>query len=323
MINPSFFDAKKVMVTGGTGLIGTNMINQLLHSGAKITAIIHKTKPYINNKKINYIKADLTKYDECLKITKNQDYIIHCAAASFGIEIMSKDPKRLVTSNILMNTNLLDAAHTNKVERFLFISSSTIYPPSNMEIPEEYDKNKEPFPLYLGVGGTKRMGEYLCDFYRKTYGMKICILRPVNTYGPFDKFGEGSHVLPALIKRAEKENPLNVWGDGETVRDFIYIDDFIDQALLALEKKADCDPLNIGTGIAQPLRQIIPLIMKAWNKKEYEIKYDNSKPNANPYVILSIGKSRNSLGITPGITLEEGTKRTVEWYKKNKGKIRR
>jgi len=148
--------------------------------------------------------------------------------------------------------------------------------------------------------------------------MKIALLRPTAVYGPRDNFDPmGGHVIPALICRAsEKENPFVVWGTGEEVRDFLYVGDLARACLLLLEKRADCDPVNIGYGEPITIRQTVQIILAATGHADATLQFDATKPSAIPVRMVDISKARRILGFEPQTTLEQGITKTVDWYRR-------
>ncbi len=287
---------KKILVAGGTGLVGANLTKRLKDLGADVSSSYFSTQPTLF--KEIYKKFDFTKFEDCLEATKNKDYVIICAAKSFGVKLTKENPSIYILPNLKINANFLEACQINKVERVIFISSSTVYQEANYPISDdELDLNKPPYEIYFGAGWLNRYIEQLAKFYDKFYGMKIGILRPTNIYGPFDKFDdEKSNVIPALIKRAlKKENPFIVWGDGFTVRDFIYVDDFIDDLLDVLDKYCVCDPINVGSGEELTVKAAADIILDVCGHK-VEPVYDKTKPTAIPYRMLNLKKFESLFG---------------------------
>ncbi|MDP2599829.1 MAG: NAD-dependent epimerase/dehydratase family protein [Deltaproteobacteria bacterium] len=306
---------KKVLVAGGTGLVGANLALRLKDLGANVRATYFSRKPSFLPE--NFKKFDFTELDQCLEATKDMQYVFICAAQTFGAKIMKENPTALVLPNLRINSGLLEACRLNKVEKVVFISSSTVYQEAFFPIREdELDLNIPTYDLYLGVGGMKRYIEQLCRFYFKTYGMKIGIVRPTNIYGPYDKFDDDkSHVLPALIKRAlKKENPYVVWGDGYTVRDFIYVDDFVDALMNVLQRYCVCDPINFSSGTSITIREAVGVILEACGHPVGP-RYDERKPIAIPYRMLNTTKYNSIFGAKKQTSFAEGIQKTVAWYR--------
>lgn len=316
-----FYKDKRVLVAGGTGLIGATVIEELLKRGARVKATVHKKPPVVQNKAVDYVKCDLTKKKGCADAIKDVDYVVLCAANTSGAAVMTKNPMVHITTNLLINSQMLEAACLAKVDRFLFVSSTTVYPPVQYPVKEEEAFNGDPHDSYYGVGWMKRYTEILARFYHKKYGMKVAIIRPTNVYGPYDKFDfETSHVLPALIRRAlEGQDPFEVWGDGSAVRDFVYSTDMADALLTALEKSVDCNPINVGSGQPVTIKESVELILKLTGRGKTRVVYDASKPTTIPIRLVDLTKAKSILGFEAKVPFEVGLKKTIDWYRKTVG----
>jgi len=307
-----------VLVAGGAGFVGTNLINKLLSIGANVTATLFKKSTIIKNDKVRYIHCDLRKPKDCKKVCKNVDYVIMCAANTSGAQVMATMPLVHLTPNILMNMNMLEAAYEADVEKFLFMSSNTVYPLTDYPVKED-DVTNEFYNSYHIVAWMKRFTEIVCDMYANKIKkpMKTVVVRPGNLYGPYDKFDKvKSKVIPALIRRAvEKHDPFVVWGDGMDLKDFLYIDDYIEGMLLAMEKLDEFQPINIANGNAVTIRDVLKEILIAADYQNAPVEYDASKPTMIPKRMIDISLAKNILGWQPKISLQEGIKKTVAWYK--------
>lgn len=234
------FRTSKVLVAGGAGFVGVNLIKRLSELGAEVTATLHKKPVVIDDGRIKYIRCDLTKREDCRRAVEGADYVFMCAANTSGAAVMEKTPLVHVTPNVVMNTLMLEAAYKAGVQNFLFISSNTVYPATDHPVKEDEMVPGQMFEKYFCVGWMKQFTEILCKMYAEKIKntMKTVVVRPANIYGPHDDFvWETSHVLPALIRKVvERHDPIEVWGDGNDIKDFIYIDDFVEGVLLAIEK---------------------------------------------------------------------------------------
>lgn len=316
-----FFKNRKVLVTGGAGFVGTNLILKLLKTGAKVRATIHKKPSQIKSSKVEFVKADLTKPSDCRKISKGMDYVFMCAANTSGAAVIEKTPLIHVTPNVIMNSLMLEAAHQTGVKKFLFISSNTVYPLTNYPV-KENNVNHTLYEKYFPVGWMKLFTEKMCEMYstRIKNPMNTIIVRPGNVYGPYDDFNwESSHVIPALIRKVvERHNPLEVWGDGKDIKDFIYVEDLVEGLILAMEKLNQFDQINIGGGERITIRKVLKEIFRADNFKNPAVVFNISKPTMIPIRLINISKAKKVLGFTPKTSLEEGIKKTVEWYKQTR-----
>lgn len=318
MVNSAYLsslEGKNILVAGGTGLVGTNLTRRFKTMGGNVLSTYFSKEPVIF--KQQYKKFDFTQFEDCVEATSGIDFVIICAAQVFGAKVMKENPTASILPNLKINAGLLEACSLNKVKKVIFISSSTVYQEAYYPISEEQlDLNKPPYDLYFGVGWINRYIEQLAVFYYKKHDLKIGIVRPTNIYGPYDTFDdEKSHVIPALIKRAlKKENPYVVWGDGYTVRDFIYVEDFIDDILNILNRYCVCEPINIGSGEALSVRTAVKTILDVCDHNVTP-EYDETKPSAIPYRMLNTTKYESVFGKRKGLSFREGIKNTVDWYK--------
>lgn len=316
-----FFKNKKVLVTGGAGFIGTNLILNLLEREAQVRATIHKKPPQIKNSKVKFINADLTKQSDCKKAVKGIDYVFMCAANTSGAAVIEKSPLVHVTPNVIMNALMLEASHKANVKKFLFISSNTIYPLTDFPVKED-DVNYTFYDKYIPVGWMKLFTEKVCEMYATKIKnpMITIVIRPGNTYGPYSDFDpQKSHVIPALIKKfVERQKPLEVWGNGKDIKDFIYVEDLVEGLILAMEKINQFDQVNIGGGKPISIRDVLKAIIKTGDLKKPKIIFNTSKPTMIPIRLININKAKKILNFVPKTSLEEGIKKTVRWYRQIK-----
>lgn len=309
----------KVLVVGGAGFVGVNLINKLLELGAEITATLHKKPAVIEDDRIKYLSCDLTVAEDCERVVEGVEYVFMCAANTSGAAVMETRPLVHVTPNVIMNTLMLDAAYKAGVKKFLFISSNTVYPPTDYPVKEDEMFNGDLFEKYFCVGWMKRFTEILCQMYATKIKnpMKTVVVRPANIYGPYDDFEwETSHVIPALIRKVvERHQPIEVWGDGNDVKDIIFIDDFIEGMLLAMEHIDTYDPINIATGRPCSIKQALDVILDVDNYRDAEISFNTSKPSMIPKRLIDISKARELLGFEAKTSLKEAIMKTVNWYR--------
>ena len=308
----------RVLVTGGAGFVGINLINRLLDEGAQVRATLYNKDPVIKDHRIEYIRGDLRLEEDCEKVVDGMDYIFMCAANTSGAKVMSTTPLVHLTPNMLMNIQMLQAAYTFGVKKFLFISSNVVYPLTDFAV-KESDVTNEFYESYHIVAWMKRFTEIVCEMYtnRIREPMKTVVVRPGNLYGPYDKFDwEKSKVIPAIMRRAiERHDPFEVWGDGMDLKDFLYIDDCIDGLMLAMEKLEEFEPINIASGIPVTIREVLAEILKSSEYTDADVQYDSSKPTMIPKRMIDISLAKEKLGFEPKVPLKDGIKRTVEWYK--------
>ena len=317
-----FYKDKKVLVTGGTGLIGKPLVKMLIESGANVR-IVSLDNPQKLHPQIEFICADLTKYENCKKACRNVDYVFNLIGIKGSPKMMKERPATYFVPSLMFSTNMMESAYRAGVKNFLFTSSVGVYAPAEVFFEDDAEKTL-PSPNDLFGGWHKRTGELQARTYKIEYGWdKISIVRPTNTYGPHDNFDpENAMVVPSLIKRVlDGENPLVVWGDGSPVRDFIHAKDVAGGMLLALEKNPGPDkPINLGSGTGYTIKNLVDIIINNVEKKP-DVIWDTSKPSGDKKRVMDITRARELLGWKPEISLEEGIKETMEWYKKNKDVI--
>jgi nucleoside-diphosphate-sugar epimerase len=209
------------------------------------------------------------------------------------------------------------------IDRLLYTSSACAYP-VDLQTAEEQPPLKEDDALKHGAkpdsdyGWTKLLGEIQCQAYHRSYGMKVSIVRPFNPYGPRESFDpKDSHVIPALIRKAvRRENPFVAWGDGRQARAFEYVDDLVEGIILAIEKKVDADPVNLGSSYPVTIRELAELVLKVTGY-DTSIMWDTSKPQGVKSRKADMSKAWNILGWKPRTPLEEGLTRTLNWFLKS------
>jgi len=320
------FKGKNVLVAGGSGFVGVNLIRRLLDLNAGVRAILHKKGPIIRDDRIEYVRCDLLNMEDCKKVVSDMDYVFMCAANTSGAAVIASTPLVHVTPNIIMNSQILEASYYAGVKKFVFLSSNAAYPPTaDRPVREDEMFDGDPYDTYFGVGWMKRYTEILCRMYSQKLKntMATVVIRPSNIYGPYDDFDFAtSHVMAAMIRKvADRHNPIIMWGDGNDVRDMIYIDDFVEAVMLAAAKIDTYEPLNIGAGKGYRLRDIQQMILKIDGYDNAEIKYDTSKPSMIPVRLIDVSKADKVIGFRPDIGLDEGIRKTLRWYREEYGKI--
>tara|TARA_B100000965_G_scaffold19470_1_gene14574 strand:+ start:36389 stop:37339 length:951 start_codon:yes stop_codon:yes gene_type:complete len=306
---------KKILIVGGSGFIGTNILKKIDKLKYKIFATKFKNKNFFAVKKVKYLKGDIRNLDFCKKITKSADTVIMCAAVSSGSMIIQNNPMYHVDDNIKMNLNILKACSVNRVKKFVFISSNTVYPISKKPMKEK-DVNYSLFHKYFNVGWMKIFSEKLCEMYKNK--MNILIIRPGNIYGPHDKFDPiRSKVIAALINKFEKKKSIEIWGNGKDIKDFIYVEDFVDSLLKLTQKLKGFHILNVASGKSISLKKIIDFMVKIYKVNKKNIKYNLSKPTMIPVRKININKIKNLIKYKSNFPIYEGISKTIVWYRKN------
>jgi len=314
----SFYDEKRVLVTGGSGLVGSHLIEELLARHAQVRTVIHSRPLQTSVDKVDCVTGDLTKLDDCIEALGDVECVFHLAAFVGGVGRNKSHPAGMYTPNMLMQTNVLEAARLKDVEAYLYTSSVCLYPGQISLLREEEAWDGFPERTNASYGWVKRMGELQCQAYAEEYGMDIAIVRPTNAYGAYDNFDlESSHVIPALVRKAvERRDPYEVWGTGEVSRDFIHARDIARGMMLALEKYHVADPLNLGTGQGTKIRDLAHLILRLSGHENARVVFDRTRPLGQLGRVVDTRKAKEKIGFEAQITLEEGLKETVAWYRK-------
>ena len=312
------FRNKRILVTGGAGFVGVNLIQRLLDLDADVTATLHRKAAVIDDPRIRYIQGDLRFQADCAAAVNGADYVFMCAANTSGAAVMETTPLAHLTPNVLMNVSMLEAAYQAGVKKFLFVSSNTVYPVTDYPV-KETDVTNEFFDKYFVVAWMKRFTEIVCEMYatRIKEPMKVCVVRPANIYGEFDDFEwETSHVIPALIRKVvERHSPVEVWGDGEDLKEFIYVQDFIDGMLLAMEKIDGFEPVNIAAGNPTTVKEVLLTLLDIDGYTEARIEFDTSKPTMIRKRLIDPSRAETLLGFRAATSMEDGLKKTVAWYR--------
>lgn len=305
--------SKKYLLTGGSGFLGKYVYSKLIQRGVdKKNIIIPRSSEY-----------DLRKWDNCIRLLENVDIVIHLAANVGGIGYNIKYPGTLFYDNAVMGIQLMEAARQKNIEKFVATGTVCAYP-NLTDVPFKEEDLWNGFPEITNApyGIAKKILHVQSESYRKQYGFNSVFLLPVNLYGPGDHFHlEHSHVIPALIMKfvdAMENNIENVtvWGSGKPSREFLYVEDAAEAIILALENYNRSDPVNLGS--SQEIR-IIDLVDLIKDLTGYfgEIIWDHSKPDGQPRRKLDISKAEKELGFRAKTKLDDGLKKTIDWYYQN------
>nr|MBI5455844.1 SDR family NAD(P)-dependent oxidoreductase [Candidatus Levybacteria bacterium] len=318
----NFWKGKKVLVTGGAGFIGSHVVEKLVARGAKVSVMDNLISGTLDNlekvkDKVTFIKGDCTVLAEAEKACSGQDIVMNLAAKVGGIEYNRTHQATMFRDNLPIETIMIEAARKAKVGRFLVVSSACVYSHDcSIPTPESEGFLDEPEPTNGGYGWAKRMGEKIGEYYAQEFGMAVGIVRPYNCYGPRDHLDpEKSHVIPSLIKRVfDEENPVRVWGSGNQTRAFLYVEDLAEGMILAIEKYSKPDPINLGTDEEISIKDLINKIIKI-SGMNTKIEFDTSKPDGSPRRNCDNKKAITKISFKPTVKLDEGLKKTIEWYK--------
>lgn len=315
MINVSIlksFAKKNALVTGGTGLIGRQVVKILCDSGASVKVVSLDLIKVDDRAK--HILGDLTDFTLCKKLTKDMDFVFHLAGIKGSIEVTKQKPASFFVPLLMFNTNMLEACRINNVGKVVYTSSIGAY--SSAEIFRESD-DQFGAPMDMFPGWAKRMAELQIQAYKIQYGLNnFAIVRPCNVYGPGDNFDpNNAMVIPSLMYRiAHKENPVIVWGDGSAIRDFAYSLDVAEGVILALYHGTKGGFVNLASGRGYTIKELVEALNEFI---KFNYKFDASKPSGFPKRVMDISKARELIGYNPSTSLLEGLKETWKWFLDN------
>ncbi len=309
----------KIVICGASGFIGRNIAEKLAtRDDLVVFGTYFKNKPSGTSRKIKLIQADLTKIEDVEKVIAGKDIVIQAAAVTSGSKDIVMKPYVHVTDNAIMNSLIFRAAFENKLKHVVFFSCTVMYPNQEKSVREE-DFRYQITDKYFGVGWTKVYLEKMCEFFSKISKTKYTAIRHSNIYGPFDKYDlEHSHVLGATITKVMKaQEKIVVWGDGSESRDLLYVSDLVNFVELVLShQKTPFELVNVGLGSAISVANLVKKIIEVSGKK-IKIEFDISKPTIKFSLSLNLDKAKKVYNWKPKVAIEEGIKKTINWYQKN------
>ena len=301
---------QKILVTGGAGFLGKQVVAQLLAAGADRGKIsIPRSKD-----------LDLCKWENCQKAVDRQDLVIHLAAHVGGIGLNKEKPAELFYDNLMMGTQLIHAAYQAGVSKFVCVGTICAYPKFT-PVPFKEDDLWIGYPEETNApyGIAKKALLVQLEAYRQQYDFNGIYLLPVNLYGPGDNFDPASsHVIPALIRKVHEakvagDRSISVWGDGSPTREFIYSDDAARGIVISAQLYNSSDPVNLGTNREITIKDLITLICKLMDY-DGELVWQTDKPNGQPRRCLDTSRAKERFGFEAEIGFEEGLRRTIAWY---------
>jgi GDP-L-fucose synthase len=328
----SFLSKKRITVTGGAGFLGSFVVKKLKQHGCK-DVFVPRSKDY-----------NLVENEACKRLYKDAkpDIVIHLAAKVGGIGANRSNPGKFFYDNLMMGVQMMEVGRQLGIEKFVAIGTICAYPKfTPVPFKEEDLWNGYPEETNAPYGLAKKMLLVQAQAYRQQYGFNAIYLLPVNLYGPGDNFDlESSHVIPAIIRKCvevknaeaevkvkvETSQPrpkpqtrpsITVWGTGNPTREFLYVEDAAEGIALATEKYNKPDPINLGAGFEISIKDLVGLIVKLTGFKG-SVVWDTSKPDGQPRRRLDTSKAEKEFGFKSGISLEEGLKRTIQWYMDNR-----
>ena len=315
------YKGARVLVAGGTGTIGVQVVKQLLNRGSIVTIVsldnISKIQSMFgaDSSRINFKHMDLTLMESCAESVKDQDIVLNLVGIKGSTGIGETKVASYLIPMLRFQTNLMEAAFNEKISRFLFTGSVCSYPQSELHV-EENMWNGMPKQNDRIPGIAKRVGELLGEAFELEFGWDaVRVVRPSNVYGPYDDFNPSTaQVIPSLIHKANSGGAeMNVWGDGSAIRDFIYSEDVAYWMLEALEKAPSNYPINLGSGEGVTIKDIAETVIRVV-KPDMRINWIPSGPVGDPVRVMSMERAREILGYTQRTSLAEGLAKTNSWY---------
>ena len=308
----------KIYIAGHRGMVGSAIWRNLKKNG--YTQLIGKSSSKLdlrNQQDVNEFFA-----------TEQPDIVIDAAARVGGILANSEYPYNFLMENLQIQNNLIDAAHQHNTTKFIFLGSSCIYPKhASQPLKEEYLLTDSLEPTNEWYAIAKIAGVKACEAIRKQYGKDFVSLMPTNLYGPYDNFDlKTSHVLPAMIRKFHEakvkeergdsvSEPVELWGSGTPMREFLHVDDLAAATRFAVENKLEDNLYNIGTGTDLTIKELAETIQKIVGHQG-DIVWDSSKPDGTPRKLMDVSKMKEQ-GWEAKIKLEEGIRKTYEWFLEN------
>jgi GDP-L-fucose synthase len=310
-VSGGWWAGKRVTVTGGRGFLGRRLVEMLAE---RQPAEIHT---------FGSAEFDLTRQADVARMYDEQrpDVVVHLAARVGGIGANRANPGRYFYDNAIMGIELMEQARIHGIEKFVQVGTVCAYP-KFVDVPFSEDDlwNGYPEETNAPYGVAKKALLVQAQAYREQYGLDAIYLLPANLYGPGDNFDlQSSHVIPALIRKClEAVNTgagvLPVWGTGRATREFLYVDDAARGILMATERYGKPAPVNLGTSDEHSIADMVEIISRLTGF-EGTIQWDPAMPDGQPRRKLSVDRARSEFGFTAEVSLEEGLRRTIEWYR--------
>lgn len=304
---------QSILVTGGSGFLGRNIIQELTAKGYQVTCLDRYEAPFLADCGAKFIPGDISEAKQVGIVLKDIDVVVHMACTILP-QMSNSDPRFDIETNVGGTLCLLDAAVKNRVKKVIFFSSGgTVYGvPQKVPIPETHPTNPT-----CSYGISKLMIEKYLRLYRELYGLNSCALRLANPYGPYQRVKSAQGAIPVFCYKALKGIPIEIWGDGSVRRDFIYVGDVVSAVVKAIETDDELPPeINIGSGKAESIRELLTLIAEVTGKK-LNCQYQPARAFDVPVSMLDITLAEKHLRWKPLTSLSDGLVKTVEYIRQN------
>jgi GDP-L-fucose synthase len=308
------FAGTNCLVTGGTGMIGRQVVRILCDARAHVRSV--SLDEIVVDPRAEHLHADLSDYPRVMELLKDMDYVFHVAGIKGSVEVTKTKPASFLVPLLMMNTNVLEAARRCGARKVVYTSTIGTYAPAEVFREDAYDERDPPMDQF--PGWAKRIAEMQVQAYRIEYGLEnFAVARPCNVYGPGDSFKpESAMVIPTLMARiAAGERPVIVWGDGSAVRDFAYSEDVAQGIILALWHGTRGSFVNLGSGSGTSIRELVETLHSFI---DFEYAFDPAKPSGYPRRIMDISRAREWIGYAPSTPLRRGLEDTWRWYLSNR-----
>jgi GDP-D-mannose 3',5'-epimerase len=318
----SMTQTNRVLVTGAGGFVGHHLVKRLRAEGHWVRGVDIKYPQYEDTSANEFEILDLRQFDNCLLAVRGTiDHVYNLAADMGGIGFITANRAEVARNNILINAHMLEASRLQGVTKFLFSSSACVYAQSKQvrtDVTPLREEDAIPADPEPGYGWEKLYAEQLCSYYSRDYGFETRIVRFHNVYGPLGTYEGGREKAPAAICRkvvlAKDNTAIEIWGDGEQTRSFMYVDDCV-EGLIRLMVSDYSEPLNLGTDRLISINGLVDLVSGIANK-DLEKRHDLDKPQGVRGRNSDNRRLREVLGWEPAITLESGLSITYAWVQR-------
>lgn len=315
--------AGRYVVLGASGLLGSHALAALAdRPDVTVVAVRHSRPLAVQADNIIDTVLDLDDRDGCRRVMEGADYLLHFAGILASAPVLAADPLGPVLGNLRIAVNGLEAAYRAGVKHCVWLSSTTGYPNVDGQLDEDRMFEGQPPESWKGIGWVIRYAETLCRDMaeRLPNALAVTVLRPTMVYGEHAHFSEEvAHFLPAMIRRVvNRENPIEVWGDGKATRDLIHAADVVGAALASLSRQSGFAAYNVAAGESYSVNEVLRLIIELDDFKDAVIKHVTGRPESVSHRSFSSARIEQELGFKPGISLPEGLRRTISWYRSHR-----